>query len=80
MLSGYEEGPERIELALSALRIGAIALRQAQGRIDAERTRHGDEIFISNMSNALENHQKEVTGQIAGYLKDYFDPENGRFN
>ena len=31
VLSGYEEGPERDAFAISALRIGAIALRQAQG-------------------------------------------------
>ena len=80
VLSGYEEGPERDAFAISALRIGAIALRQAQGRIDAEHIRHEGEIFIANMSNALESHQKEVTGQIAGCLKEYFDPESGRFS
>ena len=80
VLGEYEEGSQRSEFALSALRIGAIALRQAQGRIDAEHIRHEGEIFIANMSNALESHQKEVTGQIAGCLKDYFDPDSGRFS
>ena len=42
--------------------------------------RQEGEIFIANMRGALESHQNEVTGQIANCLKDYFDPDNGRFN
>ena len=38
-LAGYEEGEERENFAISALKIGAIALRQAQGRIDADMVR-----------------------------------------
>ncbi len=80
VLSGYREGQERSEYAVAALKIGAIALRQAQGRIDAEHIRQEGEIFIANMRGALESHQSEVTSQIANCLKDYFDPDNGRFN
>ena len=80
VLSGYEEGQERSEYAVAALKIGAIALRQAQGRVDAEHIRQEGEIFIANMRGALESHQNEVTSQIANCLKDYFDPDNGRFN
>lgn len=79
-LSEREEGSERHEFAVSALKIGAIALRQAQGRIDAERIRQEGDRFIENMKRDLEEHRLGVTRQISDSLKDYFDPESGRFN
>ena len=79
-LSAYEDGEDRAEFAISALKIGTIALRQAQGRIDADTVRHEGELFIESMSHALDNHQNEVTGQISNCLKEYFDPEGGQFN
>lgn len=79
-LNMYSEGEERNEFAISAMKIGAIALRQAQGRIDADTVRHEGERFIKDMGHAIEKHQTEVTGQISNCLKDYFDPDSGRFN
>ena len=79
-LSGHEEGDDRDAFAISALKIGTIALRQAQGRIDADTVRHEGELFIQNMGNALEKHQSEVTGQISNCLTEYFHPDSGRFN
>ena len=57
-----------------------MALRQAQGRIDAEQVRREGDRFIENLGQALTSHQKEVTKQIANCLKSYFDPQDGRFN
>ena len=79
-LNGYQEGEEREEFALSALKIGAIALRQAQGRIDTDRVRQEGETLIQNMGHVLDRHHQEVTKKIGDFLKDYFDPESGRFN
>ena len=79
-LAGYEAGDKRNEFAISALKIGVIALRQAQGRIDADRVRQEGERFIKDMGYALDKHQNEVTGQITSCLKVYFDPDNGSFN
>ena len=73
-LAAYPEGHEREEFAVSAMRIGVIALRQAQGRIDADRVRQEGERFVDNMRVALETYQKDVTGQIGLCLKTYFDP------
>ena len=64
-LAAYSEGEEREEFAISAMMIGVIALRQAQGRIDADRVRQEGERFVDNMRIALETYQKDVTGQIA---------------
>ena len=79
-LNGYTEGEERDKFALSALKIGSIALQQAQGRIDAERVRQEGEHLISVMGQTLFQHQQEVTGKIHDFLKSYFDPESGQFD
>ena len=79
-LSAYKDGEDREEFAISALKIGTIALRQAQGRIDADTVRHEGERFVMEMGYALEKHQSDVTGQISNCLKEYFDPEGGQFN
>ena len=79
-LSEREEGSERHDFAVSALKIGAIALRQAQGRIDAERIRQEGDRFIENMKRDLEEHRRGVTEQVSNSLKVYFDPQSGMFN
>ena len=53
-LAAYPEGQEREEFAISAMKIGVIALRQTQGRIDADRIRQEGERFVDNMRTALE--------------------------
>ena len=79
-LAGYPEGHERHEFAVSAMKIGAIALRQAQGRVDSERVRLEGDRFIENIGHALSKHQSEVTEQVTNCLKNYFDPSSGLFN
>lgn len=79
-LSEREDESKRHEFALSALKIGAIALRQAQGRIDAERIRQEGDRFIENMKRDLEEHRRGVTEQVSNSLKVYFDPQSGMFN
>ena len=79
-LARYAEGQERHDFAVSAMKIGAIALRQAQSRIDAEQVRLEGDRFIENLGNSLAEYQRGVTEQISNCLKDYFDPDSGRFN
>ena len=79
-LSEYLEGPERNDFAISAMRIGAIALRQAEGQIDSDRVRQEGEHLISVMDQALSQHQQEVTRKIGDFLKLYFDSESGQFD
>ena len=79
-LSEYRDDRERHDFAVSALKIGAIALRQAQGRIDAEEVRREGDRFIENMGHILTRYQHDVTEQINTCLKNYFDPDSGQFN
>ncbi len=78
-LEQHEEGRARHDFALDALRIGVLALRQAQGRIDADHVRAEGERVLERLAAALREHRETVAAHVASTLHDYFDPENGRF-
>src|SRR5262245_12384666 len=52
-LVAVSEGRRREEFALGALKIGVLALRQAQGRVDAEAVRNEGERLIANLAAQL---------------------------
>lgn len=79
-LMAYAEGPERSEYALTALRIGVLALKQAQGRLDADVVRGEGERILTALEHRLAQHQSTVHEQVASTLQNYFDPKSGRFN
>ena len=51
-LSAFPDGPKRQEVALIALRIGILALRQAKGSIDVDLVRNEGERLIKEMRRA----------------------------
>lgn len=79
-LEAHAEGRPRHDFAVSALRIGTLALKHAQGRVDAERIREEGERILQSLANSLAEHQRGVVQQLTASLKEYFDPQSGRFN
>lgn len=79
-LKSLPEGRERQNYARTALKIGILALAQAQGRIDAETVRNEGERLIAAMKSRLDQTQQQIDGLVTQSLKDYFDPGSGRFN
>lgn len=75
-----QEGRERDEYALGALRLGVLALKQARGQIDANTLRHEGERLLGDVQVALSEHRTHLDRTLVGTLKDYFDPESGRFS
>ncbi|MCA9087261.1 MAG: hypothetical protein KDA90_01360 [Planctomycetaceae bacterium] len=75
----FRAGSERDQFALQALRIGVLALRQARGAIDAEAVRREGERLLGDLQSQLQNHEKRLNDQLSGILKNYFDPNDGRF-
>ena len=75
----YTEGSERNQFALKALRIGILALRQARGEIDAERVRRESDRLLETLQQSLEQHACRINESVAQVLKEYFDPQSGRF-
>ena len=79
-LASYPEGRDRNRFVRTALRIGIIALNQAQGRIDTESVRNEGDRLVREMEGKLADYRKQTENLLANTLKDYFDPQNGRFN
>ena len=73
------EGAERDEFALRALRIGVLALKQAQGQIDATSVRQEGERMLRSIENALQQHGQLLNERLSHNLKEYFDPQSGKF-
>ncbi len=78
-LCAVPDGDLREEFALKALRIGVMALRQARGQIDAELVRREGDRLLLLMQSRLEEHSRTVHDRTAQTLKEYFDPQSGRF-
>ncbi len=72
-------GPIRNEFALKALRIGVMALRQARGQIDVDAIRREGDRLLTVMSGRLQEHSQLVHDRTTQTLRDYFDPQSGRF-
>jgi len=79
-LAAYPEGEERERFALAALRIGVLALRQARGRIDADLIQRETQRMLSGLQSQLSLHSTQIQEKLAGSLKEYFDPQSGRFH
>ena len=79
-LAVHPDGRRRNAYALNALKIGVLALNQARGRIDGERVRREGERLIETMGAALSNYREGLAGDVRRSLKEYFDPQDGRFS
>ena len=79
-LAEHPEGSQRTDFAITAMKIGVLALKQTQGRIDGEQIRAAGESLIKDFSAELTSHQEGVTERVSSSLKEYFDPKDGRFN
>ncbi|MEX0678130.1 MAG: hypothetical protein WD063_13695 [Pirellulales bacterium] len=79
-LAAYAEGDEREQFALVALRIGILALGQARGRVDSDLIGRETQRMLSGLEGQLAAHAAQMHEKLAGSLKDYFDPESGRFH
>jgi hypothetical protein len=78
-LCDHEPGPQREGFALHALRIGVLALAHARGQLDADLVRRESQRMLGDLQGQLGEHARVVQERLAGALREYFDPENGRF-
>jgi hypothetical protein len=79
-VEGYPEGTARDVYVISALKIGILAMKRAQGQIDADSIRKESERLISTLDRRLDEHQKTVQKELLASLREYFDPQDGRFS
>ncbi len=76
----HEEGPDRDEYALEALKIGVLALRHAAGAWDADFIQRETTRMIETLRQQLGDHAREAQEKLTSSFKDYLDPENGQFS
>jgi hypothetical protein len=74
------EGDPRDDYALEALRIGVLALRQARGQLDADLIQRESQRMLGALEGQLRAHAQAVHQQVGDKLREYFDPQSGRFH
>ncbi len=79
-LAAYPDGPARDEYALEALKIGVLALRRASSAFDAEFIQRETTRLVETLRENLDHHARHAHERLALSLKEYFDPEDGRFS
>jgi hypothetical protein len=79
-LRTHSEGQPRDEFALCALRIGLLALKQARGQLDGDTIRREGEKLLSTLDGRLQDHARGINDKLMHVLREYFDPESGRFH
>lgn len=65
----YATGPERDRYATGALRLGAIALRQARGELDSASIRQAGQDLIHDLRDLLVERGTKLTGDMAAALR-----------
>ncbi len=78
-LLSYPEGEERETFILNALRVGVMALKQARGKIDADLVKRESERMLETLDSKLNEHSQSIHMRMTSSLKEYFDPQDGRF-
>ena len=78
-LSAVPEGLARVRYAEQALRIGILAIQSANGKIDSEAVRNEGNRLINELSSLIEGNRTRTSEEVEGILRNYFNPENGRF-
>jgi hypothetical protein len=78
-LEKYAEGPERDEFALEALKIGVLALRRASTALDGEFIQRETTRLLDSLRRQLDDHSRVAHERLNLSLKEYFDPQDGRF-
>lgn len=71
------DGPDREHFAISALRLGVLALRQARGELDAGVMREAGQKILHDLETLLKDEGSKLTGNLAGGLTKYFDKDSG---
>jgi hypothetical protein len=78
-LTTRQEGRDRDEYTLCALRIGLLSLKHARGQVDADAVKREGDRLLQDLGNSFESYRTTLHANLTAVLKEYFDPNNGRF-
>lgn len=74
-----DQGRDRDEYSVTALRIGLLSLRHARGQIDVDAVKREGDRLLLEMDQTLDSYRSQLNDNLTGALKEYFDPSSGRF-
>lgn len=77
-ISRHADCDARTSYALAALRLGALALRQASGVIDSSSIRLEGERLVATVRELLTERSNQMLSGLSASLKQYFDPADGQ--
>jgi len=70
-------GDDRDRFVLSALRVGVLALRTAEGQIDVASIREAGTALVGEVRELLSARAAEMTERLGSTLTQYLDPQSG---
>jgi hypothetical protein len=73
----HVDGTERERYALAALRLGVLALRAANGQVDATSIREAGRSLVAEVRELLSTRATETAERVASALTQYLDPHGG---
>jgi hypothetical protein len=76
----FPEGDERNQYAAEALKVGVVALRHVGGMVTADMIQRECTKLIGDIQHTFTHHRQIVHERVDNCLKEYFDPNNGRFS
>ncbi len=80
LLCEVQEGRDRQELALTALKIGILSLKAARGTVDGVAIRQEGDRLLGTLEERLNKHRELLDEALGGTLRNYFDPASGAFS
>jgi hypothetical protein len=76
-LRRHADGDDRQRYAASALRVGVLALRAANGQVDAGAVREAGAALLAEVRDLLSVRGAEITERVSSSLAQFLDPQNG---
>jgi hypothetical protein len=76
-LTQHADGEDRARYALAALRVGVLALKSAEGHVDAASIRDAGSALVAEVRELLSARSDEMTERIASTLTQYLDTQSG---
>lgn len=76
-LARIRDPDERGRFALTALRLGVIALGHATGHIDGDRVRNEGDRILAQVDGVLQRNAHTMTTALATAFREYLDPQSG---
>jgi hypothetical protein len=78
-LSEHQDGSNRTNFLVTALKVGVLALKAARGTLDSDTLRREGDRVMEELGSRLNTWRSKFEERVTGSLTHYFDPQEGTF-